>query len=121
MGAVVSAIPALHPFTLPLCLLVLIMLTFVNLRGVRESGQAFMVPVIVFVVCLGAAIAIGLLGVWQSGGHPHPIVAPLLTTTGPDRLDTQAAFANDAGGDRHRYVSNAVLPSASRRSHAQRT
>ena len=48
IGAVVSAIPALHPYTLPLCLLVLITLTFLNLRGIRESGQAFIFPVIIF-------------------------------------------------------------------------
>lgn len=97
MGAVVSAIPALHPFTLPLCLLVLIMLTFVNLRGVRESGLAFMVPVIVFVVCLGAAIAIGLLGVWQSGGQPQPLVVPPKIPTATETLGAWillAAFAN---------------------------
>ena len=97
IGAVVSAIPALHPFTLPLCLMVLITLTFVNLRGVRESGQAFMVPVIVFVVCLGAAIAIGLLGVWQSGGQPHPVVAPPKIPPATETLGAWillAAFAN---------------------------
>ena len=70
IGAVVSAIPALHPYTLPLCLLVLITLTFVNLRGLRESGQAFVIPVIIFIGCMAAAIAIGLLSVWQSGGQP---------------------------------------------------
>ena len=52
IGAVVSAIPALHPFTLPLCLLVLITLTLLNLRGVRESGMAFIFPVLIFIVCM---------------------------------------------------------------------
>jgi amino acid transporter len=36
VGAVVSAIPALHHHRLPFCLLVLVTLTFVNLRGVRK-------------------------------------------------------------------------------------
>ena len=76
IGAVVSAFPTLHPYTLPLCLLVLITLTFLNLRGIRESGQAFIVPVIIFIVCMAVAIVIGLLSVWQSGGHPHAVVAP---------------------------------------------
>jgi amino acid transporter len=76
IGALVSAIPALHPFTLPLCLLVLITLTFINLRGVRQSGQAFVGPVIVFIVCMGVVIVIGLLSTWQSGGQPHAVVAP---------------------------------------------
>ncbi len=74
VGAVVSAIPALHPYTLPLCLLVLLTLMVINLRGVRESGLAFVVPVLVFLGCMAAVILIGLVRVWQSGGHPYPAV-----------------------------------------------
>ena len=76
IGAVVSAVPALHPYMLTLCLLVLLTLTFINLRGVRESGLAFVVPVFVFVGCLAVAIAIGLARAWQSGGQPHPVIPP---------------------------------------------
>ncbi|HEY9073648.1 MAG TPA: amino acid permease, partial [Desulfobaccales bacterium] len=65
IGALVSAIPTLHSYTLPLCLLVLITLTFINLRGVRESGLAFVGPVIVFIGCMTVAIVIGLLATWQ--------------------------------------------------------
>jgi amino acid transporter len=39
IGALISAVPALHDFTLPLCLAVLLLITLVNLRGVRESGS----------------------------------------------------------------------------------
>ena len=74
VGAVVSAIPALHPYTLPICLLVLLTLTIINLRGVRESGLAFVVPVLVFLVCMAAVILIGLIRIWQSSGHPLPVV-----------------------------------------------
>ncbi len=74
VGAVVSAIPALHRYTLPLCLLVLLTLTIINLRGVRESGLTFVVPVLVFLGCISAVILIGLVRVWQSGGHPCPVV-----------------------------------------------
>ena len=74
VGAVVSAIPALHPYTLPLCLLVLLTLTIINLRGVRESGLAFVVPVLVFLGCMAAVLLIGLLRAWQSSGHPNPVV-----------------------------------------------
>jgi hypothetical protein len=37
VGAIVSAIP-LFPATLPLCLAVLLLLTIVNLRGIRSAG-----------------------------------------------------------------------------------
>jgi amino acid transporter len=76
VGAVVSAVPVLHSYTLPICLLVLVTLTIINLRGVRESGLAFVVPVLLFIACVGSAMVIGLLQVWRSSGQPVPIVAP---------------------------------------------
>src|SRR5437764_5560893 len=48
IGALVSAVPALHPHTLLLCLLTLTGITLVNLRGTAESGLAFALPTYVF-------------------------------------------------------------------------
>jgi amino acid transporter len=76
VGAVVSALPALHRYTLPICLAVLVTLTIINLRGVRESGLIFAGPVLLFVGCVGAAMVIGLVELSRSGGRPAPIVAP---------------------------------------------
>ena len=76
VGAVVSVVPALQPHTLLICLLVLITLTFINLRGVKESGMVFVIPVVVFVLCLAAVIAIGVVRASLAGGQPHPIVPP---------------------------------------------
>ena len=76
IGALVSAVPSLQPHTLLLCLAVLALIATVNLRGVRESGLAFVVPTYLFVACLGAVLAIGLVKTWLSGGHPAPVVAP---------------------------------------------
>src|SRR5262249_42576762 len=41
IGALISAAPILQPYTLALCLATLAIITLVNLRGVRESGLAF--------------------------------------------------------------------------------
>ena len=76
IGAVVSAIPALHRFTLAFCLLVLLILTIINLRGVREAGLAFGLPTFAFVACLGATVILGLVRVWLSGAQPQPVVPP---------------------------------------------
>lgn len=76
IAAVVSLIPALQPHALLLCLIVLLMLTFLNLRGIRQSGLVFLAPVAVFIGCIGVTIAIGLIRAWQSGGQPHPVVPP---------------------------------------------
>ena len=52
VGALVSAVPSLQPHTLVLCLGILVLLTVVNLRGVREAGASFMLPTYLFVVTL---------------------------------------------------------------------
>ncbi len=76
VGALVSAIPLLQPYTLALCLATLALITIVNLRGVRESGVAFIVPTYLFVVSLLGVIAVGIIKTISTGGHPEPVVPP---------------------------------------------
>jgi amino acid transporter len=76
VGALVSAVPSLQPHTLVICLAILVVITIVNLRGVREAGIFFMVPTYLFVGTLLATIAIGLIKTLLARGHPMPIVAP---------------------------------------------
>jgi amino acid transporter len=75
IGALISAVPLLQPYTLLLCLAILALLTFMNLRGTRESGFAFMPPTYLFVSCLGLILIIGLFKSLAAGGHPHPVVS----------------------------------------------
>src|SRR6201998_3907788 len=49
VGALVSAVPSLLPHTVLLCVGILIVITVLNLRGVREAGSAFAVPTYLFV------------------------------------------------------------------------
>ncbi len=74
--ALISVLPALQPHTLTLCLMILVLVALVNLRGVRESGSAFMVPTYLFVVSLLSILAIGLAKTVLSGGQPMPIDVP---------------------------------------------
>ena len=76
VGALVSAVPSLQRHTLIMCLGILIVLTLVNLRGVRETGGIFLVPTYLFIVCLLGMIAIGLFKSIAANGHPVPVVAP---------------------------------------------
>src|SRR3954454_1750769 len=59
VGALTSAVPALHPYTLPLCLLILTAITLVNLRGTKESGLALAVPTYLFIASLFFILAVG--------------------------------------------------------------
>ncbi len=76
VGALTSALPVLHNFTLPLCLAVLAGITLVNLRGTKESGLAFAVPTYLFIATLVFILAAGAWSAWTAGGHPTPVVAP---------------------------------------------
>ncbi len=76
VGVIVSAIPFLQPYTLTLCLIVLLTLAVVNLRGVRESGLMFIYPAVAFILFLGISVLIGLYKTWISHGHPVAVIAP---------------------------------------------
>jgi amino acid transporter len=73
VGALVSAVPSLQPHTVALCVGILIVITIVNLRGVREAGVVFMVPTYLFVGTLVITIVGGLVRVALSAGHPVPV------------------------------------------------
>ena len=75
IGALISAVPFLQPYTMLLCLAVLALLTFVNLRGLRQTGFAFMPPTYLFVGCLGIIILIGIYKAVTAGGHPQAVAA----------------------------------------------
>jgi amino acid transporter len=76
VGALVSALPQLQPHTLAICLVILVIVTLVNLRGVREAGLLFMIPTYAFLGSLVIAIAIGVTKTVFAGGHPLPVVPP---------------------------------------------
>jgi amino acid transporter len=74
IGALTSALPQLQPYALLLCLAVLLLLTFFNLRGLRECGLAFMPPTYLFIGCLVVVLVIGIVKAFVSGGHPQPVI-----------------------------------------------
>jgi amino acid transporter len=76
VGALASAVPSLLPHRLAACLVILVVLTVVNLRGIRESGKAFMVPTYAFVVTLLVVLVVGITKAVASGGHPMAVYAP---------------------------------------------
>lgn len=75
VGALVSALPNLQSHTLSICLGILVVVTIVNLRGVRDTGVVFMIPTWLFVGCLMTMLAVGAVKTVLSGGHPMPVEA----------------------------------------------
>jgi amino acid transporter len=76
VGALVSAVPSLQPRTLLICLVILLLITMVNLRGVRETGAVFIIPTYLFIGTLLVTLMLGLGKTLAAGGHPLPVVAP---------------------------------------------
>src|SRR6204780_4941887 len=76
VGALVSAFPRLEPHTLALCLAILLILTLINVRGVKDPGTTFLIPTYLFVGTLLIVILVGAVRAFAAGGHPVPIVEP---------------------------------------------
>jgi amino acid transporter len=76
IAALVSAIPPLAAYTLPLCLGALALITIANLRGTGEAGRLWMLPTYAFLASFAFLIGIGLYRSVVAGGHPVPIDAP---------------------------------------------
>ena len=87
VGALISAVPSLQKHTLGLCLIILIILTIINLRGVHDTGVAFMIPTYLFLGTLLTVIGVGIVKTLVSGGHPTPVITP------PKLPDPVAALA----------------------------
>jgi amino acid transporter len=67
VAALTSAVPSLLPYTVWLCLGVLVLITGINLRGIAESARVFIIPTAVFIIAILTVIVIGLL-------RDHPAV-----------------------------------------------
>jgi amino acid transporter len=76
VGALISAVPALHPYTLALCLAVLVIVTIMNLRGTIDAGRAWALPTYLFVASFLLILAIGVYKSISAGGAPQPVVHP---------------------------------------------
>ena len=79
MAALISAVPALLPHREALCVAAILLVTVVNLRGVRESGQFFAVPPYIFIATIAAMLGVGAVQILF--GHaarvePLPSMAP---------------------------------------------
>jgi len=61
VAAVISAVPELHSHRVALGLTFIVLVSVLNLRGVRESGTIFSIPTYLFIVGIFAMIAIGLV------------------------------------------------------------
>jgi amino acid transporter len=77
IAAITSAMPALGPYRITLCIAAVALVGLANLRGVRESGRLFAIPTYFFVVCVLGMVGYGTVGTvlgWlaEAPYEPHP-------------------------------------------------
>jgi amino acid transporter len=75
VAAITSAFPDLFPYRVGLCLLVIALITWANLRGVRESGTLFAIPTYGFVIIFLMLIVVGPVRLIAGTLDPIPVQA----------------------------------------------
>jgi len=76
VAALISAVPELHPYTLELCLAILVIVTLANLRGTIDAGRLFALPTYLFVGSFFVLLTIGITKAVMAGGNPTPVEPP---------------------------------------------
>jgi len=113
VAAITSAFPALFPARILLAIAAVVLVTIVNLRGVRESGRMFALPTYFFIVTMFLLIFTGLYRAFA--GAPIATTAPAVSAIpgvaavqGFDGFPPAASLClrlyglNRFGGDRRR-------------------
>ena len=75
VDAIISAFPALSPYPVELSVLFVVLLTYGNLRGIREAGRVFAFPTYWFLVSMVFMIVAGVVRLAADGGLRHVPVA----------------------------------------------
>src|SRR5580692_1485902 len=78
-AAVASAIPAIGPYKLEICIGVVLLMAFGNLRGLKEAGRSFAVPTYLFSGSVILMIVVGLIR--EAMGNLHAIPASTMHGT----------------------------------------
>ena len=76
VDAIASAFPVVHAYRIELALVILVVLTLANLRGLRDTGTLMSVPVYLFLATYLLMIAIGLVRLAVAGPTPLAVTAP---------------------------------------------
>ncbi|HBQ84922.1 MAG TPA: amino acid permease [Syntrophomonas sp.] len=74
--ALISAVPALLPYRVPIAVLFVILLVIGNVRGVRESAHIFSIPTYAFILAVISLVIVGLVRYATGNTLPVPL-APM--------------------------------------------
>ena len=120
--AIVSAVPVAPALTVELSIAAVVLITLVNLRGVRESGVAFAIPTYAFILAMLALVLTGVarctVGTCPTAVVPDqlPVGAGAITlfavlrafASGSGALTGVEAISNGVSAFRHPQARNAA-------------
>lgn len=69
VAAIITAVPNLHEHIVPMCIAGILLVTLLNLRGVREAGWTFAGPSYLFIFAILATIIAGIVGMAAHTSH----------------------------------------------------
>jgi len=69
---IVSAFPVFTPYTVYLCVFVIILMTLGNLRGIKESAKLFSLPTYFFIFSIILMLVVGVVKIFM-GYKPEPL------------------------------------------------
>lgn len=72
-AAITSALPGLLPHKVSITLLLIILMTIGNLRGIRESSTMFSYPTYIFIIVSFIMIIYGIIKIYVFGYVPKPV------------------------------------------------
>lgn len=67
-----SAFMGLRPFTIPICVFLILLITIGNLRGIKESSKIFGLPTYLFIFAILIMIIAGFIRYYTGGPIPEP-------------------------------------------------
>lgn len=71
--AIISAFSGLAEYKVPFVIVIILVLTILNLRGISESSKIFAIPTYIFIFSMIFMILYGLFKYFVLGIHPQPV------------------------------------------------
>lgn len=93
-AAITSAFPALYPYTVPICLVILTLIMLGNLRGIKESSRMFSIPTYTFIITMLFTIIFGIIKYISGDFDTSAAPAIPAATTSLSAVLILSAFAN---------------------------
>lgn len=81
VAAITSAFPSLHGHSVRLAVILIVILTILNLRGISESSKIFSIPTYIFIVSMIFMIVYGIIKYYIQGA-PEPMVKEQISAVG---------------------------------------